>query len=156
MPFQVAAELAQRKQFLSGEQAGLGPRSIQQWRSVALRENEPVVDVIKRIFRVIPHVSEEQRGYQIRGRTTRSGMSAPRRRRCRNRMNAQLIGDYLQTFDVNIVHEWRKLYSANSKRKVETLPHFAIAWTGVRVSIAASPRAVTDLLQISLISVSHG
>ena len=43
------------------------------------------------------------------------------RRRCRlNRMNAQLVGDAFQTFNINIVHEWLKLYSPEAKRKVET------------------------------------
>src|SRR5205814_9159801 len=47
-------------------------------------------------------------------------MTAARCRGCRNRVDAQLIGDALQSLDINIVHEWSKLYSRTSKRKVES------------------------------------
>src|ERR1041385_8436122 len=46
-------------------------------------------------------------------------MPASRCRRCRNGMDAQLIGNTLQSFDVNVVHESCKLYAQNAKRKVE-------------------------------------
>jgi hypothetical protein len=58
-------------------------------------KNEPIIIVKMRTLRVISHMPEEQRGDEIRRRTTRSGMTAARRSCCGYRMNPQLIGNAL-------------------------------------------------------------
>src|SRR4051812_17959188 len=74
-------------------------------------------------------------------------MPASRCRRCRDRMDAQLIGNPLQSFDINVVHESCKLYAQNNKRKVgierkgmETAGRFRGLFPGVLLNW---PAAVT-------------
>ena len=105
MAFEVAAELAQLEQFLDREQAGLRPGRVQQRRRVALGQDEPVVVVIVRVLGVVAHVPEKEGGHHVRRRTARGRMPAARRRRGRNGMNPQLVGDSLQKFDVCLNHD---------------------------------------------------
>ena len=115
MTFEIGTQLTKFHQVFHGKQTRLGPGRIKQRRSVTLRQYEPIIIMIMRVLRVITHVPKEKRCDDIRGRTARSRMSAPRRRRCVDRMDPQLIGDSLKTFYVNIVHEWCKLYAPKTK-----------------------------------------
>src|SRR5438874_3513894 len=70
-----------------------------------------------RVLRIKTHVPEEQRGDEVGRRTTRSGMSAARRRGCGDGMNPQLIGNALQRFNVYIVHEGANIRRSFAKGK---------------------------------------
>src|SRR5438105_543501 len=119
MALEIAVQPPKLEEFFDREKAGFSPRGVKQRRCVTLGKDETVVVIKFWIFRVIAHMTEEKRCDQICRRTTRSWMSAPRRRRCFNGMNAQLIGNSFQTFCVDIVHAWSKLYARMLKRKVD-------------------------------------
>ena len=93
MTFQVAAKLAQLQQFRDRHKAVFRPGGVQQRRGMAFGENETVIVMKMGILGIIFHVAEEQRGDNIRRRTARGRVSAARRRRGFNGMNAQLVGD---------------------------------------------------------------
>src|SRR5262245_4675484 len=64
-------------------------------------------------------------------------MSAARRRRRRNRVNTQLIGDTLQNLCINVVHEWSKLYSPKVKKKALFLIKNSNQERGKEIAISA-------------------
>ena len=104
MALEVASDLAQLQQFLRRKQTGLGPGGVQQGRRVAFRQNKAVVIMILGIFRVVAHVPEEEGRDEIRRGTAGGGVTAARRRGCRNRVNAQLVGDTLNNLGLNVIH----------------------------------------------------
>jgi len=61
-------------------------------------------DGVARIFRVVTHVTEEQRGHKVRRRTTGRGMAAAGRRRGSDGMNAKLVRDPGECFNRNGAH----------------------------------------------------
>ena len=105
MAFEIVAKLAELREFGDGDETIFGPRGVEQRRGVAFGKNEPVVVVKMRILRVILHVAEEQRGDKIRRRAARSRMAAARRRSCGDGVDAQLVGDPFQQFDVRFNHK---------------------------------------------------
>jgi len=105
MTFEVAAELTQLQQIACREQPGFRPCGVKERGGVALRQNEAVVVVKMRIFRVVAHVTEKQRGHQVRRRAAGSGMTAACRGRGSDGMDPQLVCDALQKFDVGFNHK---------------------------------------------------
>ena len=129
MAFKVATELAQLQQIFGGKKAGLGPGGVEQRGGVALGQNEPIIIVEMWIFGIITHVPEEQRGHNIGRRTAGGGMSAARGGGCVDRMNSQLIGNALQTFNVNIVHEFANICGNREKESRSYWP-LGRTWPG--------------------------
>ena len=116
-PSRSLPELAQLQQFFRREQAGFGPGRIEQRRGMALGEDKPVIIMIMRVFRVIAHVPEKQRGHDVRCRAAGGRVSAAGRGGGSDGMNPQLIGDSLQQLDVDVVHEWQTVFSRRGKEK---------------------------------------
>ena len=112
MPFKVAVQFAQFEQVAHRKQPGFGPGRIEHRRRMALGKDKAIVVVVMRVFGQVTHVPEEECGHDVRRRTARSRMPAPRRGGRRDRMNPQLIRDPLQFRYVYIVHE-----SANCIRR---------------------------------------
>src|SRR5437867_3777212 len=139
MAFEVATELAQLQQIFGGKKPGLGPGGIEQRGSVAFGQNEPVVIVEMWMFRIITHVPEEQRGHDVSRRTARGGMPAACGGGCADRMNPQLIGNALQTFNVNIVHECANICGNREKESRSYWPLYRVT-AGARVSPALKHR----------------
>ncbi len=106
MAFKVIAKLAELQQFRNRDETVFRPRGVKQRRGVAFREDEPVVVVIMRILRVIFHVAEEERGDDIRRRAARSRVAAARRRGRFDGVDAQLVGDSFQKFNVRFNHKF--------------------------------------------------
>ena len=119
MAFEIGGEFAQRQQFARGKEAGLRPRGVEERRGVAFRQNETVVVVVVRILRVVSHVAEKQRGRQVRRRAARSGMAAARRGGGRDGMDAQLVCDALQKFNVSLNHGTRSLSGRREKPRLK-------------------------------------
>src|SRR5258708_33856318 len=107
MSLQVAAQLAQLEQVVSRKKPCLGPGRIEQRGRVALRQDEPVVVVVVGVLRVIAHVSEEQCGYDVRGRAAGSWMAAAGG--CGGCVggNPKLGGDAFQAFKFDIMQSGR-------------------------------------------------
>ena len=119
MAFEVAAVFAELQQIVHGKQTGFRPRGVKDRRGVPFGKNETVVVVIVRIFRVVTHVPEKQRRHHVRRRQARSRMAAARGGGGVNRMNAQLVRNALQQFNVSINHGARKLREKPAKAKNE-------------------------------------
>ena len=71
---------------------------------MSLRENEPVIVVVTRIFRVIPHVPEEKGSRDVCGRQTGRRMATARSGGGSDRMDPQLVGYRGQSFSSRIHH----------------------------------------------------
>jgi hypothetical protein len=94
--FEVVVELAKLEQFLVLHEADLRPRGVQQRRGMALRQHEAIVVRVTRVGRVEPHLGEEQRGHEIRGRGARGRMTAAGGRRRANRIDAKSGRDVVE------------------------------------------------------------
>ena len=105
MAFEIVAELAELQQFRNRHETVFRPRGVKQRRGVAFRENEPVIVVIVRVLRVILHVAEEQRGDNVRRRAAGGWMTAASRRGRLDGVDAQLVGNPFQQFNVRINHK---------------------------------------------------
>ena len=78
------------------EGARFGPRGVKNRRGVPLGQHEPIAVGILRVFRVEPHLGEEQRGHDFRHREAARRMSAAGFRRRAGRVDPQPRGDVLQ------------------------------------------------------------
>src|SRR5690349_14984729 len=96
------------------------------------------------IFWIITHVTEEQRGDNVGGRTAGGGMPTARGGGCVDRMNPQLIGNALQTFNVNIVHEFANIGGNCEKesRSYWLLGGAGRAWPGTE-QVGSVPALIT-------------
>ena len=104
MAFEVAVQFAQSGEVFAGKKSKLSPHGIQQRGGVALGKDEAVVVGISGVFRVEPHVPEEQGGDQVRRGTAGSGMAAAGRGGGGNGVNAQLIRNARQGFLNSRIH----------------------------------------------------
>ncbi len=130
MTFEVVAELAEFREFADGDKTIFRPRGVKQRRGVAFGKNEAVVVVKMRILRVILHVAEEERGDEVGCRAARSRMAAARRRRGSNRVDAQLVGDAFQQFNVRFNHnKLRSLIDGRRKPRMKSYGGGS-AWPG--------------------------
>ena len=96
VPFEVRRELAQLELLVAREEADRGPRRVEQWRRVTLRQDEAILRGVVRLLRVEAHLREEQRGHDVRGRTTGRRVTAPGRRGRADGVDAELGGDVTQ------------------------------------------------------------
>ena len=69
---------AQREQVLALQEAGLGPRGVQERRRMPFRQHETVVVGMLRIARVVAHLGKEQRRDDVGRRAARAGVAAAR------------------------------------------------------------------------------
>src|SRR5947208_432594 len=126
MAFEVAAELAELQQIFGRKKPRFGPGGIEQRGGVAFGQNESVVIVEMWILGIITHVPEEQRGDDVSRRTAGGRMAAARGGGCVDRMNPQLIGNALQTFNVNIVHECANICGNREKESRSYWPLYLV------------------------------
>ena len=76
VPFEIGIDAPQREQILARDDAGLGPRGVEDRRGVALREDEPIVVGVVRIARVVPHLRKEERSHDLGRRAAGRRMAA--------------------------------------------------------------------------------
>ena len=96
MPLEIGIEPTQLQEVRSMEGARFGPRGVKNRRGVPLGQHEPIAVGILRVFRVEPHLGEEQRGHDFRHREAARRMSAAGFRRRAGRVDPQPRGDVLQ------------------------------------------------------------
>jgi hypothetical protein len=78
MPLQHRAELAQRREPLDREVAGLGKRCVEHGRRVALRQHEAVALGPGRLGRIVPHHAEVQGRDDLHGGQGAAGVTGAR------------------------------------------------------------------------------
>jgi hypothetical protein len=75
MAFEIRREQAQREQLIARDDAGFGPRGVEDGSGMALRQDEAIVVLVARIARVVAHLGKEQRRHDLGGGTAGRGMS---------------------------------------------------------------------------------
>ena len=80
--------------------------SVEQRGRVAFGQDETVIVVVVRVLRVILHMAEKQRGGKVRRREAGGWMTAAGRRGGLDGMDAQLVGDPFQQFNVRFNHKF--------------------------------------------------
>ena len=77
MAFEIRVDPPQLQQLLARKQAGFRPRGIEHGGRMTFGKNESIVIGVLRILRIEPHLAEEQRGHDVRGRHAARGVPAP-------------------------------------------------------------------------------
>ncbi len=75
MSFEIRIDLSEVHQLGAIERARFRPERVQDRRGVPLRQHESVGVDVMRVFRIEPHLGEEERRQQVGGRTARRRMS---------------------------------------------------------------------------------
>ena len=93
-------------------------------------QDETVVVVVVRVLRIILHMTEKQGRHDIGRRAARSRVSAASRSGGFNGMDAQLIGNPLQQFNIRFNHicYWRSLNEEAGKPRLKSGPAAQMAW----------------------------
>ena len=91
MPLEPAAELPVGAELLLGERARGAEQAVDEWRGVALREDQPVVPRVVRRVEVVPQVRREEHGREVGGRHRGGRVPGARLGARANRIDPQLL-----------------------------------------------------------------